>query len=79
MKSLEQRLKECFTIKKQLQAVGVFVLPENNTIVSTHMNRFIKDASSETFHIEAGAHRFQIILTVNENKKSGVTMMPLKP
>jgi hypothetical protein len=75
MKSLEQRLKECFTIKKQLEGIGVLVIPENNTIVSTHMNRFIKEATSETFSIEAGAHRLQIILTINEHKKSGVTVM----
>jgi hypothetical protein len=79
MKSLEQRLKECFAIKKQLEAVGVLVLPENNSIVSTHMNRFIKEATSETFYIEAGAHKLQIILTINEHKKSGVTVMSPTP
>jgi len=79
MKSLEQRLNECFTIRKQLETMGVFIVPENNTIVSVNMNRFIKEASSETFNIEADGHKFQILLTTNEHKKSGVTVLSPAP
>jgi hypothetical protein len=76
MKSLKVRLEECCEIKKQLESLGIFVLPENKMTTTEKMNRYIRDGSCETFVLLADGHKFQIVLTSSENKQSGITMIP---
>ena len=76
MKSLQVRLEECSAIKKQLTSMGILVLPENKTLTTEKMNRYIREGSGESFVIAIDGVKFQIVLTSSEHKQSGITMIP---
>lgn len=60
-------------IRRQLESLGVLVCPETTKILSTHMNAFISNATSQTFNISATSKvTLKIILTCKDDRQSGV-------
>ena len=73
MKSVEDRIVECKNIRSQFQSMGLLTLPHFKDSLSKHMNSFITLDESQTFKLRGTTNQtFEVILTVNENKKSGV-------
>lgn len=74
MKSLDDRIHECIQIKKQLDQLGLGVLPECKETLAKHMNAFIQEGISQTFilNIPDSNIQFKVILTIQKNKQSGV-------
>ncbi len=77
MKSVEDRIVECKNIRSQFQSMGLLVLPHFKDSLSKHMNSFITLGESQTFKLQGDStnQMFEVILTVNENKKSGVRVI----
>lgn len=76
MKPIEQRISECVSIRTQLQAYGIFSIPNVATKMTSHMNEFIKDGVSQTFTLKTeGGISFRVFLTCKEGKQSGVEMI----
>lgn len=77
MKSQEDRVKECMQIRTQLQSLGILALPEAQEKLSKAMNDFVAmgDSKSVNLSVPGTPTKFQVVLTTNEKKKSGVTMV----
>jgi hypothetical protein len=77
MKTQPQRLQECIQIRTQLQSLGVLSIPHIADTLKKNMNAFVTTGDSCSFRLnmdEKGVY-FEVILTSNENKKSGVRMI----
>ncbi len=77
MKSVEQRIAECISIRQQLQEYGIFSVPDVATKLTKYMNIFITDGASQTFVLKPRIEsiEFKVILTCTEGKQSGVQMI----
>jgi hypothetical protein len=75
MKSVEDRILECKNIRTQFQSMGLLVLPSFKDALSKHMNAFITLDESQTFKLSAINQTYEVVLTVNEKKKSGVRVI----
>jgi hypothetical protein len=77
MKSLDDRIQECINIRKQLESMGLLTIHTIKEIITEHMNNYIKDGISETFKFTIPNDKtvFKIVLTSDDNKKSGVTII----
>lgn len=77
MKSVEQRIAECVSIRQQLQSYGILSIPDVATKLAQHTNEFIKNGTAQTFVLNphVGSYEFRIILTTKEGKQSGVEVI----
>lgn len=76
MKQLDQRLAECISIRSQLQAYGIFSIPDVATKITQSMNDFVRNGTPQTFTVKCeGGIMFRIILTCKDGKQSGVEMI----
>lgn len=75
MKTIEDRITECTNIRTQFQNMGLLVMTYFKDKLSKHMNDFIKLGESQTFKLTAGIQTYEVVLTINENKKSGVRVI----
>lgn len=76
-KDQNTRILECISIRKQLQDLGVFVVPDIATIVSTNMNDYIKKGVSRTFMLKTKEKgiMFRVLLAESIGKQSGIEMI----
>ena len=77
MKLLDDRIHECIQIKKQIDQLGIGVLPECKETLAKHMNAFIQEGISQTciLNIPDSKIQFKVILTVQKNKQSGIIQL----
>ena len=75
MKSVEDRLTECKNIRSQFQSMGLLTIPGLKESLSKRMNDFITLDESQTFKLQGENQTYEVVLTVNEKKKSGVRVI----
>ena len=75
MKTVEDRITECKNIRSQFQSMGLLTIPSFKDSLSKHMNAFITLGESQTFKLQGENTTYEVVLTVNEKKKSGVRVV----
>jgi hypothetical protein len=76
-KDISIRIAEAIEIRKQLQSLGVFVVPQNQEKIRAASDEFIKSAASTSvvLKIPFNTMRIQVSFSIHPDIKSGVILI----
>jgi hypothetical protein len=77
IKTIEERIAECFEIRKKLQQCGVLTISDVAKSLGEHMNDYVKTATPQTFKLKSHERgiEFRVILAPTPGKQSGIEMI----